>query len=152
MPQYIFTNNPSYTEIKKCNICFKLSERKSVIVPINVDTIKKLGFYEIAKAILDAIPYNISICCNHIMERTRHYGTQIFIECDLEPEDSQTLPSLGEFATSSLLQVLLRYDGVGERSGHYPPPSPPPRVPPPHPPTPPPSSDDDDDGYIIFYL
>lgn len=80
--QYIFQNNPSYTEIKNCIVCSNIIMRQSVLILINVDIIMKHGYCELSTAILEGMPNNISICCKQRMNRNIIYGNQIFIECN----------------------------------------------------------------------
>lgn len=94
--QYLFKNNPSYTEIKTCVACPNIIMRQSVLIPINVDIIN-YGYLELSSAILEGMPNNKSICCKQLMSRKIKYGKQIFIECDTIETDLEKEDSLAEF-------------------------------------------------------
>ncbi|EFN66838.1 hypothetical protein EAG_00550, partial [Camponotus floridanus] len=85
--QYVFKDNPSYTEIKNCVICSRIIMRQSVLVPINIDIIIKHGYCELSAAILEGMPNNRSICCEKPMNRNIKYKKQILIECDAIKND-----------------------------------------------------------------
>lgn len=123
--QYVFQSDPSYIQTKSCNVCSKIIVRQSVIIPINIDIIKKYGFSELSKAILEGMPNNNSICCDQLMSENKRYGTQIFIECDTIEYGIERDYSLKEFVPKlqidnnsfRLVGVIARYGGTG--SGHY---------------------------------
>lgn len=98
--------------------------RQSILVPINVNVIKKHGFAELFKAILEAMPSNKSICCDQLMSKNIKYGTQIFIEYNLMEHDIQKKYCLADFPTkiqfsnnTFILGIVARYGGT--ESGHY---------------------------------
>jgi hypothetical protein len=123
--QYVFKNNPSYTEIKNCVICSNIIMRQSVLVPINVNIIIKHGYCELAMAISEGMPNNRSICCKQRMSRNIKYGKQIFIECDAIDNDLEKAHSLAEFPLKIkvgdnfffLAGTIARYGDI--ENGHY---------------------------------
>lgn len=123
--QYVFTNNPSYIEIKNCVVCSNMIMRQSILIPINVDLIIKHGYCELSTAILEGMPDNRSTCCKQRMSRNIKYGKQIFIECDAIENNIEKEHSLAEFQpkiqvgdNSFLLAgIVARYGDIG--NGHY---------------------------------
>lgn len=122
LAQYVFKSNPSYVETKSCDTCHKLTMRKSVLVPLNIDIIKDEGFPQLSKAILGGIPSKRTLCCNKFTTQTIKYGDQIFIE--YEPT-MQGKVRLSEFPTkiafnncSFHLAGVVAHFGTGQ-NGHY---------------------------------
>lgn len=123
--QYVFKNDPSYTEMKNCIVCSNIIIRQSVLIPINVNIIMKHGYCELSTAILEGIPNNKSICYKQRMSRNIKYGKQIFIECDAIENYIEKEYSLAEFPpkiqvgdNSFLLAgTIARYGDIG--NGHY---------------------------------
>lgn len=122
--QYIFKDDPSYTEIKSCVVCSNIIIRQSVLVPINVNTIINGGYCELATAISEGMPNNRSVCCKQRMNINIKYGKQIFIECDTI-DDIEKEHSLVEFPPKIqisdnlflLAGTVARYGDI--ENGHY---------------------------------
>ncbi|XP_039289118.1 uncharacterized protein LOC111057648 [Nilaparvata lugens] len=129
LSEYLFENQPSIIRKIRCN-CGLQSERKCVIVNVNVDKLLDEGLASMEETILDADPLvrrRCSSCGDFVAEEQVEYGPHLLIDLSIFTDEnylkgrSITLPSLDEIAPSVKLggKMYMMAGAVHWAQRHY---------------------------------
>ena len=121
----VFIDIPSVITTSRCDICGSTSDRKSVLFPINHNTMQKCGVKDLQSLIMTDTNFQQRCCDKHVHIKYS-YGLFIFIE--ISYEDSSRRVLLNEFPLTLQIEadiyvlagVVPHYGGSSMTSlGHY---------------------------------